>query len=368
MKSTNAPCFHFTIMSALSRRMNLALLITVLATGTTRAGSQRIVDSNFDDLDVGTAPDNDVAAGPWQITLAPPDVQIDLSEDSAEIFSIVPTSSFDRDSEGNSLRVESMNRNTNATHFFPEPVFGEDVDIVRASFDVFISDLSDGRRGAPFIILGGNDDAPYALFHERRGPNLFFNNVGQLRNHESTDRLQSTIIVDETPLDRWQHVQLDIDVASRSYDVFWSTDGATPALVATRLPFQSNPKFFDRFVISTFPISRGTSPDGVGYVDNIRVETINIDWIGDANLDGEFNSSDLVTVFGAGRYETGEVAAWSQGDWNDDRLFNSGDLVAAFRDGGYEMGTRPSVAAVPEPSSLLMMLSGMLGIGRIRTR
>ena len=91
-------------------------------------------------------------------------------------------------------------------------------------------------------------------------------------------------------------------------------------------------------------------------------------WIGDANLDGEFNSGDFVEVFGAGKYETGELALWSEGDWNGDERFDSGDFIAAFQDGGYEMGARAAVAAVPEPSSLLMLMFGMLGIGRIRRR
>ena len=91
-------------------------------------------------------------------------------------------------------------------------------------------------------------------------------------------------------------------------------------------------------------------------------------WIGDANLDGEFNSTDFIDVFQAGKYETGEIAHWNEGDWNGDELFDSGDFIAAFQDGGYEMGVRAAVAAVPEPSSLLMILIGMLGVGRIRKR
>ena len=58
---------------------------------------------------------------------------------------------------------------------------------------------------------------------------------------------------------------------------------------------------------------------------------------GDSNLDGIFNSSDLVFVFRAGEYED-ELAGnslWSEGDWNCDGEFDTSDLVRAFQDGGY---------------------------------
>ncbi len=46
-------------------------------------------------------------------------------------------------------------------------------------------------------------------------------------------------------------------------------------------------------------------------------------WVGDANLDNEFNSGDLVSVFAAGKYETAEMAGWGEGDWNGDMSFDS---------------------------------------------
>lgn len=73
-------------------------------------------------------------------------------------------------------------------------------------------------------------------------------------------------------------------------------------------------------------------------------------YIGDANLDGEFASSDLVNIFVAGEYED-DIAlnsTWATGDWNGDGDFTTSDLVLAFQDGGYEQGPRIA-AAVPEP-------------------
>ncbi|MCP4192193.1 MAG: hypothetical protein GY768_16395 [Planctomycetaceae bacterium] len=82
------------------------------------------------------------------------------------------------------------------------------------------------------------------------------------------------------------------------------------------------------------------------WVDDLRQT-----YFGDANLDGEFNSSDFVFVFQAGGYEDAQVgnSAWATGDWNGDAEFNSGDFVIAFQAGGFEQGPRAAVAAVPEP-------------------
>lgn len=86
-------------------------------------------------------------------------------------------------------------------------------------------------------------------------------------------------------------------------------------------------------------------------------------WIGDANLDGEFKSNDFVTVFLAGKYETGGAAKYGEGDWNGDGLFTSNDFVAAFLDGGYELGPRTAVAAaVPEPAGLALLSCGVLAL------
>ncbi len=90
---------------------------------------------------------------------------------------------------------------------------------------------------------------------------------------------------------------------------------------------------------------------------NTWIRKLKNTWFGDANLDGEFNSGDLVTVFQAGEYEDAVVnnSGWAEGDWNGDGDFTSGNLVAAFQEGGYEKGRRPALAAVPEPSGIGMM-------------
>ena len=79
-------------------------------------------------------------------------------------------------------------------------------------------------------------------------------------------------------------------------------------------------------------------------------------WLGDSNLDGEFNSSDFVFVFTQGKYESGAAANWEEGDRNGDGQFGSSDFVTAFADGGYESGPRQATQAVPEPTTFALLL------------
>ena len=75
-------------------------------------------------------------------------------------------------------------------------------------------------------------------------------------------------------------------------------------------------------------------------------------WYGDADMDGEINASDLVSVFQPGQYEDDiELnSTWETGDWNADAEFTTADLVQMMRDGGFEKGQRP--VPVPEPQGV----------------
>jgi hypothetical protein len=88
------------------------------------------------------------------------------------------------------------------------------------------------------------------------------------------------------------------------------------------------------------------------------VEELRNTYFGDANLDGEFNSLDLVTVFQAAEYEDAADgnSTWRTGDWNGDGDFSSRDLVLAFQSGGYETGPRAATHSVPEPKNVVACL------------
>ncbi|MCA9212107.1 MAG: hypothetical protein KDB27_03505, partial [Planctomycetales bacterium] len=100
------------------------------------------------------------------------------------------------------------------------------------------------------------------------------------------------------------------------------------------------------------PASADLNGDGnVTFDDRVfLVRNVLNTFLGDANLDGEFNSSDLSLVFQASEYFDEKVgnSVWATGDWNGDGEFTSGDLVAAFKENSYEAGPRPPLT-VPEP-------------------
>ncbi|MCA9199454.1 MAG: CotH kinase family protein, partial [Planctomycetales bacterium] len=54
---------------------------------------------------------------------------------------------------------------------------------------------------------------------------------------------------------------------------------------------------------------------------------------GDVNLDGQFDSTDLVLVFQAGEYDDALVrnSSYATGDWNCDQEFDSADFVTVFQ-------------------------------------
>ncbi|MCA9215293.1 MAG: VWA domain-containing protein [Planctomycetales bacterium] len=67
--------------------------------------------------------------------------------------------------------------------------------------------------------------------------------------------------------------------------------------------------------------------DGLKYINDVLML-----WLGDANGDGVFNSSDLVTMFEAAEYEDGveDNSTWSEGDFNFDQDFDSSDWQSVF--------------------------------------
>jgi hypothetical protein len=94
------------------------------------------------------------------------------------------------------------------------------------------------------------------------------------------------------------------------------------------------------------------------------VEQLERTYFGDANLDGEFSSADLVDVLQAGKYKDDILrnTVWSEGDWDGDGEFTTVDLVVALADGGYEQGPRAAAAAVPALSTFMLLSLAILTV------
>jgi hypothetical protein len=90
--------------------------------------------------------------------------------------------------------------------------------------------------------------------------------------------------------------------------------------------------------------------------------------LGDADLNGHFDSSDLVFVLQRGRYEDQFAlnSGWADGDWNGDGETDSSDLVLALQDGCYETNCstpRAGTVAVPEPGGAALLATiGLVGL------
>ena len=76
---------------------------------------------------------------------------------------------------------------------------------------------------------------------------------------------------------------------------------------------------------------------------------------------------DLMPI-GGGKFETGRPATWEEGDWNLDGIFDTKDIIAALGAGLFETGPYAAgadgidedVASVPEPLTLTMATTAFL--------
>ena len=87
---------------------------------------------------------------------------------------------------------------------------------------------------------------------------------------------------------------------------------------------------------------------------------------GDANLDGAFNSRDLVLVFQAGEYEDRlwQNSTWATGDWDGDGDFETSDVVLALQRGNYDQTGAPAGQPIPEPPTCVALSVVLLFLGR----
>ena len=179
---------------------------------------------------------------------------------------------------------------------------------------------------------------------------------------------------------------LDVDEAVNvpgfgTFRYAWDIHGDVEGLVSSSIPgdFNGDTQLTaeDIDLLSDAVQTGGNDPqfdlDESGVVDEADRTTWVVDskntFFGDANLDGEFNSSDFTAVFTAAEYEDNIAlnSGWASGDWNGDKEFDSGDFVTAFTGAGYESGPR-ILAVVPEPSGLAPIIGASAALALLWRR
>ncbi|MEZ6119480.1 MAG: hypothetical protein R3C28_23325 [Pirellulaceae bacterium] len=166
--------------------------------------------------------------------------------------------------------------------------------------------------------------------------------------------LEIEMIVDDIPILGSVPVTISIDGAGRAVTAITSSPGDFDGdgLLTTEDIDRLAEAFRTQNPDPVFDVNTDGKLDASDH--RFWIEILRNTYVGDTNLDGEFNSSDFIAVFQAGQYED-DVAlnsTWATGDWNGDAEFDSADFVAAFRTGGYELGPRTGVRSVPEPRPL----------------
>ena len=225
------------------------------------------------------------------------------------------------------------------------------------SLDFEIDYKPDKGDGLLTLRIGEEDPVELELTPVQRGIGATFTGFGVFTGpYAGAARAQSMEIF----IDDVTYTSLDVPLLAGDYNSDGVVDTADIDLQAVAMQSPTTN-------LATFDENGDGTIDDVDRV--IWVTQHAKTWFGDANFDGSFTTDDLVAVFAAGKYETGNMAVWSEGDWTGDMVFDSGDLVAAFSDGGFELGPRQAVAAVPEPSSVVLLLLSAAGlVGATRRR
>ena len=89
---------------------------------------------------------------------------------------------------------------------------------------------------------------------------------------------------------------------------------------------------------------------------------------GDANKDGKVDGSDVTIL--AGNWQAGvpngdtENVTWEMGDFNGDGKVDGSDVTILA--GNWQYGVNAAAAAVPEPSTVALLLTALLAVGALR--
>ena len=147
------------------------------------------------------------------------------------------------------------------------------------------------------------------------------------------------------------HVFSDTTTLGATEQVDW--DSITARYIGMRInsSYESGPTYYNFQIADMQFIVEDTTPDQIP---------------GDANKDGKVDGSDVTIL--AGNWQKGvsdgQTAKWEEGDFNGDGKVDGSDVTILA--GNWQAGVEAASAAVPEPSTIVLLLSALtaLVIGR----
>jgi hypothetical protein len=228
-----------------TRARTIAVVLLALAGWVLPAQADIILMEDFDNLTVGTNPDDDNPAGGWQF---PANYITDGASEGADrgIFTIVLTSSFDPDGTGNSLHVQSSDAvdNHHLANLLDQTIQGDTA--VLARFDTYVPT---GGGGGTMYLSGDNGGGGYSNASDR-GPQVAFLTDGTV---VAAGQDGSMIPLGSYTFDAWLTMEIRTSVASGTYDIYLGPRGGNLELLASDLAYRSpGVKFFDRYTFAHF--------------------------------------------------------------------------------------------------------------------
>lgn len=113
--------------------------------------------------------------------------------------------------------------------------------------------------------------------------------------------------------------------------------------------------------------SSGNAVEATMNTPSVRGDSVDTDGLipGDANRDGTVNLSDFTILGSPANYN--QAGGWDNGDFNSDGMVNLSDFTILGSPANYNQSwTPPAATAVPEPSSIAMVLFSLVGMAGVR--
>jgi hypothetical protein len=190
-----------------------------------------------------------------------------------EIYTIVPTNSFDPTGTGNSLRLNNPT-GTSADNYHLPNIWSQSFSatpglVLRVTFNLWVAQ---GSGGGSIYVGGDNGGGGFSNATGDRTAQLTWLADGTF-NYANSAGVNNFLTNYTTGV--WQNVQIDIDTNARNYDLFWSTGSNPLAQIGNDLVFRApNPALsviYDRISYVQFGATVGNASS---YLDNVAVQAI----------------------------------------------------------------------------------------------